>query len=351
MIFSKNKSVVGLDIGSHSIKAVEVTRGKGRPKVVGFGKLEVGPDTNRSEAVAELLRRSKIHSKSVVSAVSGKSVIFRYVTIAQMTLDELRSAIRFEAEKYFPFDISEMELDCQILQQLPPPREGASPEMKVLLVGVKKSVVDDQAQLLIEAGLQPEIIDVDAFAVGNAFEINEAVSPTIEPGKPVALLDLGANKTSIVILSNGVSQFARELYVGGNDFTSAIGRYFNLETLEAENFKRKPETEEDIEKICKAIAPVLDELMNEVKLSIDFFEQQSDSPVDQICISGGGALTSYLEGAIERALERKCKSWNPFEGFEIDPERVNAEELAQAAPSLAVSVGLACRLGIAEVER
>lgn len=346
-MFRANKSVVGLDLGSSSIKAVELTKARDRLRLTGFGCMEIASDANRSEVVAELFRRSKFRTRFVVGSVSGKSVHFRYVDdLVKMSHDELRRALRFEAEKYFPsgMDTSEMELDCQILGDGPPSKEGGQPQLKALLVGVKRSLVEDQARILLDAGLHPMVIDVDAFAIANAFELAESLRPTLEPGKAVALLDLGAVKTSINILSEGTSRFAREVYIGGNDFTSAIARGLGLETLEAETLKCNPKDESDVERICKAVAPVLDELTNEVKLSFDYFEHQSDKAVDLVFLSGGGALAPYLEGAIERAVERKSCAWNPVDCLEVDPDRLDAEALKGWAPALAVAVGLASRL-------
>lgn len=346
-----NRSVIGLDLGSHSIKAVEVTRLKDRLCITGFGQMEVASEASRPEAVAELLKKSKFQTKTVVSAVSGKAVIVRYLgDLVKMTDDELRSALKFEAEKYFPSGspIADMELDCQVIGEQPPEKEGAPPKMKALLVGVKKSLVEDQAQMLVDLGLHPVVVDVDALAIGNAFEFCENLKPTIEPDKAVALLDLGANKTSINILAKGSSQFAREIYIGGNDFTNAIGRGLGLETYEAENLKKGPKDEAELERILKAIGPALDDLTNEVKLSFDFFEHQNDLAVDQVLLSGGGSLAPYLETAIERAVERKSKAWNPVQSLEVDESRVDRAELEPMGSMLAVALGLASRMAAKE---
>lgn len=342
-----NKSVIGLDLGSHSIKAVEVTRQKDRLRITGFGHVEVASEASRPEAIEELFRKSKFQTKTVVSAVSGKAVIVRYQSdMLKMTEEELRNALKFQAEKYFPSGspIADMELDCQVLGDQPPAREGAAPQMRALLVGVKKSFVEDQAQMLLDLGLTPMVVDVDALAIGNAFELCENLKPTIEPDKAVALLDLGANKTSINILAKGNSQFAREIYIGGNDFTTAIGRGLGLETYEAENLKKSPKDEAELERVLKAIGPVLDDLTNEVKLSFDFFEHQNDLAVDQVLLSGGGSLAPYLETAIERAVERKSKAWSPIQSLELDEDRVDRAALEPLGSMLAVAVGLASRM-------
>ncbi len=336
------KSVIGLDLGSSCIKAVEITRDKYDYIITGYGQIEVQNEAARPDAIRQLFDQCRFKSKKVVTAVSGKSVIVRYINMVQMSDANLQDAIRFEADKYIHFDLDEVELQCQKLMDLPPSEGEESTEMKVLLVGVKKSLVEDQAQMLVDLGVHPLAIDVDAFAVGNAFELNEMLAPgLVDEGRILGLVDIGASKTSINILRNDVSLFAREIYIGGDDFTNAIMRRMGVDLYEAETLKRDPK--DQAEEIREAVLSLIEDLGNEINLSFDFFENQYDGAVDQVYLSGGGSMFPGLEEEFDTLFEKKTRIWNPIEGLKIRSENVDIETLNQSALQLAVSVGLAAR--------
>ncbi len=336
------KSVIGLDLGGSCIKAVEITRDKYDYIITGYGQVEIQNEAARPEAIRELFEQCRFKTKKVVTSVSGKSVIVRYINMVQMTPENLESAIRFEADKYIPFDLEEVQLECQKLMDLPVEEGGASPEMKVLLVAVKRSLVEEQARMLIDLGLQPIAIDVDAFAIGNAYELKESLSPGLsEEGKISGLVDIGANKTCINILKNNISLFAREVYLGGNDLTNAITRRMGVDIYQAEAMKKDPQDREN--EVHEAITPVIEDLGNEINLSFDFFENQYDGSVNHVFMSGGSALLPGLEEDFEALFEKKTRVWNPIEGLKIRSDNVDIESLNCSALQLAVSVGLAAR--------
>lgn len=335
------KSAVGLDIGGACIKAVEITRDKYDYIITGYGQIDIQSEAERPDAIRDLFDQCRFRSNKVVTAVSGKSVIVRYINMAQMSDDHLDSAILFEADKYIPFDIDEVQIDTQKLMDLPDDDGHGAPEMKVLLVAVKKTLVEEQAGMLMDLGLQPIAIDVDAFAIGNAYELNESLSPGIEEQKTLGLVDIGANKTCINIIRDRISLFAREVYLGGNDFTTAITRRLGVELYEAESLKRDSQDREV--EVQEAIAPVVEDLGNEINLSFDFFENQYDGEVDEVYLSGGGALLPSLEEEFETFFEKRTRVWNPIEGLKIKSDNVDIDSLNKSALQLAVSVGLAAR--------
>ncbi len=338
-MLKQRRSIVGLDIGSSCIKAIEITQDKFEYIVTAFGQVDIASEQARRDAIADLFRNGGFRTKRVASAVSGKSVIFRYVNMARMSEQEMKNAIRFEADKYIPFDIEEVQLDTQKLEETPA-GEGRAEEMKVLLVAAKKSLVQDQADMLTEFGLQPVSISVDAFALGNAYELNDIVSPGLqESDHTVALVDIGLSKASINILRNNVTYFAREVSMGGQDLTNAITRRFGLEPFEAEALKRDPQ--DQIAEVQDAVAPVLDDLGNEINLSFDFFENQFEGEVQEVYLSGGSVLLPCLEESLERIFEKRTRVWNPIEGLKVKSDNVDIDALNQAAPQLAVAVGLA----------
>jgi type IV pilus assembly protein PilM len=337
-LFRRSPTLLGIDLGSDSIKAIEAVKEKGRMRVTGFGRVELPAPDARADALADLLRHCGFRSKRVATSVSGRSVIVRYVNMVDIPDENLKTAIRYEADRYIPFDLNEVVLDCHRIEDAP--GVGAN-EMKLLLVAVKREVVDEQVRLIQGAGLQPQLIDVDAFALGNAFAMG---GPTCElaAGKVVALVDIGASKTVVDIVRGGESYFTREVYVGGNDVTNAIAKRFGIETFEGEQLKRQPASRE--QEIAEAVAQSLEDLGNEIQLSFDYYENQSDSKVEEVFVSGGGSRVPGLEETFERTFERRTMTWNPLEGFDLD-EGLDHQALLECAPSLGVAAGLAARAG------
>jgi len=338
-MFRKTRSLLGLDIGSNSVKAIELTNHGGEFVVTGFAHAPVVAEGSLTDTITEMVQQAGMRTRRVVTAVSGKSVIVRYLNMVPMSDDELKNAIRFEADKYIPFDVDEVVLDCQRIED-----EGVAQEneMRVLLVACKRNLVDDHLTLLEGAGLVPAVVDVDSFALGNAFEFASAQGGLAEREDGVsALIDIGANKTNINILKGSVSYFTREIYLGGDDFTSGIGKKLNLETHEAEALKRDPG--EHLEEVKEAVYPYIDDLGNEIRLSFDYYENQFDREVDQVFLSGGGARLKFLEEAFEKIFEKKTSLWNPVENLKKS-DRVDADLLQDVAPQLAIALGLASRL-------
>jgi type IV pilus assembly protein PilM len=337
-MLKQRKSIVGLDIGSSCIKAVELTREKFDYVITGYAQMEVQSEAARQDAIAELMRVAKFRSKRIATAVSGKNVVFRYIGMPEMAEDKLVQAVRLEADKYIPFDVNDVELDAQKLAS--GTDANGKNEMKVLLVAAKKAVVADHARMLTDLGLQPVAIGVDGFALGNAWELGDLVNPGVqEPGRTVALIDLGATKASINILRDNVSCFAREVPMGGQDLTNAIARRLGIEPAQAETLKREPGDQLTV--VQEACGQVLEDLGNEVNLSFDFFENQFDGEVQEVWLTGGTALLPFLEESFEKIFEKRTKTWNPIEGLKVKADHVDVEALNQFAPQLAVAIGLA----------
>jgi type IV pilus assembly protein PilM len=343
-MLGKKKSVVGLDIGSSVVKAVELTQTGDQLKITGFGHAAIESKDAVKETIAEVFRRSGIRTKRVVTAVSGRAVIVRYINMTTMADEELKSALKFEADKYIPFQVDEVVLDCA---RLPDFGEGASKEgdkeMKVLLVAVKQTLVDEHLQMIQSLGLFPTVIDVDTFALGNAFELNSLHSPRVEDEeKVIALIDIGSVKTNINIIKNNTSYFSREVYLAGNDFTEAISRRLSIDVGEAEKLKMNPQGKEDT--IEESILPTLDDLGNEIHLSFDYYENQYDREVDEVFISGGSSRIPGLKASFERVFDRRIHFWDPTENLEVRGDRVDVQDMKDHGSQLAVAVGLASRI-------
>jgi type IV pilus assembly protein PilM len=226
--------------------------------------------------------------------------------------------------------------------------------MSVLLVACRMQTLDEQVHTVVEQGLSPTAIDVDVFALANAWELcglpeeeiaDEPIEgatdgPTEERG--IALVDVGATRTSINVLCGGETCFSREIGIGGHDMTQAVARRLGVEVFEAEAIKRAGEEKEA--EVSRAITPVLEDLTSEIALSLDYVENHEGLRVEEILLSGGGVLAPGAVTYIEQATARTTRTWNPLEGLRIAQDRVDVEELEAWAPSLVVAVGLASRV-------
>ncbi|MFN0056900.1 MAG: type IV pilus assembly protein PilM [Planctomycetota bacterium] len=340
-MLKRRKSVVGLDVGSHEVKAVELTDFGDAIKITGFGCARIVAGEDLSRTVARLLHDAGINTKRVVSAVSGRSVIVRYITLPLMSEEELKGALRYEADKYIPFEIDEVTIDGVKLEEFDPATEGEK-EMRVLLVAVKKDLLQEHIHLVQEIGLTPMVVDIDSFALGNAYEFRNLNSPRVDDeDKVVALVDVGASKTNINILRGKTSCFSREVYLGGNELTDSVARQLHVEPLEAEQLKRAP-GEREVE-VREALSPALDDLANEIHLSFDYFENQFDREVGEVYISGGCVETPGLKESFEKVFDRPIQTWDPTENIELNGDKIDVEELKAHAGQLHIAVGLGVR--------
>src|SRR5919106_439153 len=237
----KSKAVVGLDIGSSAVKAVELKpAGKGF-KVTAFAVEPVPPDsivdgaiidgTAVADAIRRLFENKAFKTKEVAASLSGNAVIVKKISLPVMSASELDESIYWEAEQYIPFDIQDVNLDYQILEAGSPESKGS---MEVLLVAAKKEKIADYTGVIAQAGRTPVVVDVDAFALQNAYELNYG----FEPGAVVVLLNDGDSAININIIANGQSVFTRDISLGGNAYTEAVQRELNLPFESAEVLKK-----------------------------------------------------------------------------------------------------------------
>ena len=346
-MFGKTKSIVGLDLGSQVVKAVEITLEGSEPVITGFARSEIAPGGERSDAISELFTKARFRTKNVVTSVSGQSVVVRYITMPQMSDSELKQAIRFESDKYLPFDTDEVQIDCQRLERTPPMQgdAGANDEqMSVVLAACRNSFVDEQVQEIQGYGLNPMAVDVDAFALANAWELCglSGVDYSETEARAIALVDVGASCTAINVLADGETCFSREIGIGGQDMTQAAARRLGVDVAEAEAIKREAEGREA--EVGRAISPVLEDLVSEISLSLDYVENREGLRVEEVLLTGGGVMAPGVVSFIEQATGRVARTWNPLEGLRVSADRVDVEELEQFASSLAVAIGLASRV-------
>ena len=346
-MFRKNKSIVGLDLGSQVVKAVEITLDGSEPVISSFASAEVAPGSGRAEAIAQVFEKGRFRSKNVVTSVSGQSVVVRYITMVDMSDSELRQAIRFESDKYLPFDTDEVVLDCQKLSRKPPVASDGSSntadQMSVVLAACRSAVVEEHLREVTTHGLHPVAVDVDVFALANAWELC-GLAESVDEGdeRAIALVDIGSSLTSINVLCGNETCFSREISIGGADMTQAAARRLGVENFEAEEIKCAPDGRES--EVSRAISPVLEDLVSELSLSLDYVENREGLRVEEVLLSGGGSLAPGAVAFIEQSTGRVTRTWNPLEGLRVASDRIDVEQLESVAPSLAVAIGLASRV-------
>jgi type IV pilus assembly protein PilM len=330
MIFSR-KSSIGLDIGSGCLKVVQLKDTKGGYELELFDILPLPPELivdgaiidslRLADSLKELIRKAKIKTKDVTVGLAGhSSVIVKRVSLPEMSEEELSESIKFEAEQYIPFDIEDVNLDFQILG----PKEEPG-QMDVILVAVKKDIVNDFLSVVKEAGLNPVIVDVNSFALENIYEVNYE----IEPDKNIAMN----------ILKGGLSVFTRDSAVGSNIHTEALQREFNITYETAERLKKgEPVENVSPEDALSVIELASEEIIGEVNHSIEYFNED----INEVVLSGGCALIKDFPKLLAEKIGIEVKVMNPFKNIKI-PKRFDITYIEELVPLAAVAAGLALR--------
>jgi type IV pilus assembly protein PilM len=346
---ARSKLAVGLDIGSSSVKLVQLKEKRGGYALEAFGSAPLPPEAivdgalmNSSaivSAIQDLVAQQKLKAREVAIGVRGHSVIIKKISMPRMSQEELDESIQWEAEQYIPFDVKDVNIDTQILT----PDGDAAGQMDVLLVAAKKDMINDYTAVCSEAGLAATVVDVDAFAVQNAYEANYDSSP----GETVVLINVGAAVANINVVSRGVTTFTRDVTMGGNAFTEEIQKQLNISYDEAEALKVGGQGETDAvvpQEVERVIQGVADQMGGEIQRSLDFYSATAaDARISKAYLSGGTARIPALFKVIEARAGVPVEILNPFKNIEIDNRRFDPANLLAAAASAAVGVGLALR--------
>jgi len=346
-LFSKNKPLVGLDIGSSSLKAVELTKSKKGYQLTALAYEPLAPDyvvdgaIMDAPGVADTIKKSflaaKFKPKGVATGVSGHSVIVKRVVVPAATPDEVETAIQMDAEQYIPFDIAEVNLDYEVVGPGTTSAEEAG--MEVVLVAAKKDKIQNHTNVISLAGRTPEIVDIDAFALQNAFEANY----TPDPDAPVALLNIGASLMNINITKGGMPLFIRDVSVGGNQYTDILQKELQLNFQEAEDLKLGKTGGSEVEMVQPLLESITEMLVMEVQKTFDFFRETYPSEtISQVLISGGTARMLGLPEKIQETFGYPTEILDPFRSIPAGP-KVDVQQLTSLGPALAVAVGLALR--------
>lgn len=356
---SKKKPLVGLDIGSHTIKLVEIFRSKKGRLLQNFGVIHTPPGAivegaikdqeGVVSAIKSLYRNLKVRNSNVAISLSGYSVISKRISLEKMEESALEKAIHEEAEKYIPYDITEVNLDFTVLNaeretQMDKDKEGepeARNQMDVLLVAAKREIIDEHVELVRAAGLNPGVLDADVFALQNAVEISLAAPQTC-----YAIINLGAAELEINVISGGISTFSRDSSFGGTQITEAISKKFNIDLSEAEKMKLGGMALDEEKKggLAGIVNQEVSLWVKEIKRALDFVSSmRTGDAVEKIVVSGGSFRVSGFQKYLELETGITVDLLNPFRNLVIDYKRFDPEYLEYMAPLAGVAVGLSLR--------
>jgi len=342
-----NKSMVGVDIGSSSVKAVELQGKNGDFQLVSLGYESLEPDSvvdgqimelnSVSNAISNIFNEHKIKTNRVAAGVNGHSVIVKNIILPQMSSAELQESFAWHAEEHIPFDIADVTLDYHVT--------GTTDDaIHVLMAACKRDKVANPKQAIQLAGKQPAIIDVDAFALQNCYELN--YDP--QPNEVVALLNIGASTTNINILNGNRSVFTRDATFGGNQYTSLLQKELGVTFEHAEQVKRGMPLPEPVEHrdIVPILETVSDILALEIQKTMDFYRatvEDGGVAVEKILVSGGGSKLAGLIEFLAKQFEIPVEIFDPFRKIKVDSRGFDPEYMREVIPEMAIAVGLALR--------
>lgn len=350
MLFRKKKGVAGLDVGSSSVKVVELEGKLDSLSLVGLGYESLPDDTivegqimelnALSETIDNVCRSYQVSAPQVVTSVSGNAVIIKNITIPAMSREELEESIEWHAEEHIPFDLSEVNLDYHIATE-------TEDTTQVMVAACKRERIDSLRQAIQLSGRQTVAIDVDTFALQNCYELN------YQPAEDelVALVNIGASTMNVNIVRGSESVFTRDIALGGTQFTDVLQRNLGLSYQEAEAIKRGtmelelPVESDDLD-FQHLIGGVLDTVALEIQRTFDFYRTTSDDQefrIERMLVSGGGSKLRGLTEELSARLNVEVEVLNPFRSIKVDSRRFDSDYLNEIMPEMAVAVGLAAR--------
>jgi len=335
MLFMKNREIVGIDIGSSSVKLVQLSEQKGTYILKNAGILPLPSDaivdntlmdtTSIVETIRDLVK--SLGSKAVEATCS--------ISLPAMTQEELEDQIAWEAEQYIPFDINDVNLDFEILDA----DLSASGKMTVLLVASKKEIINEYVSVFSEAGLKLVVVDVDSFAVQNIFELNY---PSAE-NDVVALINIGASIMNLNVVKGGVSLFTRDVQMGGNLYTEEIQRQFAISSQDAEHIKITADYP-DKARLSEIMSRINETLSLEINRSLDFYNSTAeDQKIAKVYLSGGCSKVVNLAEVLSKRLGMPVELLDPLKQIVCNEKEFDPEYLQEISPFIAVAAGLAMR--------
>jgi len=365
-----SKGVVGLDIGSSSIKAIKLKKNKEGYELTGAEIVNLSSDSVEDldpeakhtlyvNTLKKILKQKNIAGSKIVTAIPGDSAIIRYIKVPYMPAEELKNSISIEAEQYIPLSIDQVVFDYQVLSES---EEENQKKMEVLLVAVKNDIMNQHLQMLKEAGVVPAAIEVDSFSLCNAYDLNS--SEQSEGGikaDTVALINMGSKLTTITITEKGIPHLSRDVGIGGNSLTKEIQRELATSFAQAEELKKQqavimveseelllssmPGGEDDkSSRIFEAITPALNKMLNDIRRAFDYYESTvKRKPVQKILLSGGTSKIKNIDRFLSERLGIPVEINYPFKNINISSKNFDFDYLRANAVHFNVALGLALR--------
>jgi len=331
----KPKLRAGLDIGSTAVRVVELADSSVKPtlKAWGLKKLDGTTKDMVAGAVKALVEEAKAISKEFVISVSGPSTIVRFITMPRMKDEELKGAVRFEAEKFIPFNINECIVDFQVLK-----KDERENKFEILLVAAKKAFIEDRIKVVERAGFSVSIVDVDSFALVNAFTKS---LPSLDQEKTFAVVNIGSAVSNLSIVRGGLIRLVRDMAIGGNELHTAVSKSANIDIGSDEAIKGLGP--EKTQLVIDCMRPVFTNLSDEMRLSLSYYENQYGRAVDEVYLSGGDCMLPGIEELFKETTGLKPVLWNPFQGIEPGGLFINKDLFEKTKGAFAVAIGLALR--------
>ncbi len=386
-MFSNPKSTIGIDLGTHSVKAIQLSKfaeGARIDRAVLLRLESDGSEEQQMEATIGAMRMiaATFDAKKAIlaAALPGEDSFIRYLRFPKMPPEELQSSIELEADQNLPYDLAELSMDSIVLEEV---TERSETIIKVLLVAAKSEVIDRTLSYFRTVNLQPSILGVTTLAIADAYEANNG----FREDETVALINIGASSTNIHFCRDGTSNFTRDISRAGRDLTVAIQKLLKVDYAEAERMKIDygsggslqgsgdmldtlqmdgPEDEsegseepgyedattepmgqersDDASRIVNATRPALSRLIGEIRRSIDYYEKQLyEKSVDKLVLSGGSALFPGLDQSLADATGVPVEIVNPVQSFIVEEGSPAVADLMQNRAQFNVAVGLAAR--------
>jgi len=323
----------GIDLGASSIKLVKLKHTKdGNIELFDYF-IEKAAPSEAAQIIKDKVQALSL--KKVNISVSGAQVIIRNANFPKMEIAELKQSLKFEAQKYIPFSVEEVFLDCYILKNDLPDNK-----MLVLIAAVKKDFLNQKLKFWQDTGVTINLVDIDSLAALNAFNFNYTDDEKIKH-KAVALLNIGSQQSNLNIIEDGSPKLNRDINIAGNNITAKISELLKIDLKQAESLKENPLPDKK-EKINLAFEAALTSLATEVRVSFDYYESQSTTSVVKIFLSGGGCVYPGLKDKLAGMLDIEVDFWDPFVKIKI-PESIDLVKLKSVSSQLGVAVGLALR--------
>ncbi len=344
-LFKRSKSTLGLDVGSGFVKGVLIDHSGPEPVVQRIGYMplvadaivegEIMDPTQVVETIRALVESMGVSSKSVVTAVGGRDVIVKKIPMDRMSAEDARDVIRWEAEQYVPFDMEGVQLDFQILD---PGAEGV--QMNVLLVAAKRDLVDQKVMLLQDSGIRASVVDVDAFALYNAFEYNY---PELAGRSTIGLVNIGHELSTIIVVHEGVPVVTRDLPLGTRHLREDLRRRHALSADEAEAVLNG--TSPRVDEFDAVFRDRSAELAMGLERALAFLSVDGGGGrgIGAVYLCGGGVRIPRLGQEISNRLGVRVEVANPLQRLQVHPDAAASFPADELASMLMLPIGLALR--------